>query len=168
MVNNSSYNMMINNDKDTIFIQLKDEKYKEVIAKVSHIEWNENNELEFELELPKGKESYYNDEVFCNNVQQAVGDIVAKSVNTYWNEAEKAILTDLEEKINKVMAKYDIKLPEGKSYIDAFAEKGYVISEDDDNKLVAIKPTTEEIYHFDNQMDLSFLRQEITGSKLIL
>lgn len=164
----SNYKIMINTEKDTVFIQLKDEKYKDVIAKVGHIEWNDKGEVEFDMEVPEGKESYYNDEKFCNDIQLAVGDIVAKSVNTFWNEAEKAILNDLDGKINEIMKPYNIKLPEGESYIEAFGKKGYVISEDDDNRLIAIKPTTEEIYHFDNSDDLSFLKREITGSLLIL
>lgn len=164
----SNYKIMINTEKDTVFIQLKDEQYKDVIAKVGNIEWNDKGEVEFDMEVPEGKESYYDDENFCNNIQLAIGDIVAKSVNTFWNEAEKSILNDLDSKINDVMKPYNISLPDGKSYIEAFGEKGYVISEDDDNRLIAIKPTTEEIYHFDNAEDLSFLKREITGSLLIL
>ena len=164
----SNYKIMINTEKDTIFIQLKDEKYKDVIAKVCNIEWNEQGEVEFDMEVPEGKEAYYNDNDFCLNIQNAVGDIVAKSVNTFWNEAEKTILNDLESKINEVMKPYNIKLEDGKSYIEMFGDKGYVISEDDDNRLIAIKPTTEEIYHFDDKDDLYFLKKEITGSALIL
>ena len=66
------------------------------------------------------------------------------------------------------MKPYNIKLEDGKSYIEMFGDKGYVISEDDDNRLIAIKPTTEEIYHFDDKDDLYFLKKEITGSALIL
>lgn len=163
-----NYKIMINTEQDTVFIQLKDEKFRDVIAKVGHIEWNDKGEVEFDMEVPSGKESFYDNEEFCINIQNAVGDIVAKSVNTFWNDAEKAILNDLDSKINEVMSSYNITLPEGKSYIEVFAEKGYVISEDDNNKLIAIKPITEEIYHFDNPDDLSFLKREITGSLLIL
>ena len=46
------------------------------------------------------------------------------------------------------MSQFNIKLEDGKSMIETFADKGYVISEDDKNRLIAIKPETEEIYHF--------------------
>ena len=113
---------------------------------------------------------YYDDEKFIGQIQSAVFDIVAKAVNSYWNEAEKAILTDLESKVKKAMAQYKIELPEGKSFIEAFGEKGYVITEDEDDndRLIAVKPTTEEVLHFDVQDDLSMLRNIITGGKLIL
>ena len=122
------------------------------------------------MELPKGKESYYDDEEFIGQIQSAVFDIVAKAVNSYWNEAEKAILTDLESKVKKAMAHYNIQLEEGKSFIESFGEKGYVISEDEDDndRLVAIKATTEEVLHFDVQEELSTLRNILTGGKLIL
>ena len=165
---NSKYKIMINNDTDTIFIQLTDEKYKKYVAKVGHIEWTENNDIDFDMEVPEGNEFLYEDDDFCTEIQKVVGDIVAKSVNTYWNEAEKQILTDLNSKVEKVMSQFNIKLEDGKSMIETFADKGYVISEDDKNRVTAIKPETEEIYHFDNRDDLQFLRQEITGSKLFL
>ena len=56
------YKMMINTEKDTIFIQLKDEKYQNVLAKVGHLEYNDDNELEFDMELPKGCEKFYDDD----------------------------------------------------------------------------------------------------------
>ena len=166
--NTPNYKIMINSEQDTIFIQSKDEKYKEVIAKVGHIELNDLGEIEFDMELPSGQEQYYEDDAFCNFIQQTVGDIVAKSVNTFWNNAEREILTDLESKVSKVMLPYNIQLPENKSYIESFGDKGFVISEDDNEKLIAIKPTTEEIYHFDDEDDFAFLRKEVFGSLLIL
>lgn len=171
MLNNDSsvnYKIMINTEQDTIFIQSKDEKYKDDIAKVGHIEWNEEGEIEFDMEVPAGQEHLYEDEEFCSFIQQTVGDIVAKSVNTFWNDAEKQILNDLDSKVARVMSPYSIKLPEDKSYIEVFGEKGFVISEDDEDKLIAIKPTTEEIYHFDDEDDFAFLRKEVFGSLLIL
>lgn len=41
------------------------------------------------MELPKGMESYYESESFCNKIQEVVGDIVLKSVNYEWSAAEK-------------------------------------------------------------------------------
>lgn len=166
--NTRNYKIMINNDQDTIFIQSKEEKYKEVIAKVGHIEINDDGEIEFDMELPAGQEQYYDDDEFCNFIQLTVGDIVSQSVNTFWNNAEREILTDLESKVSKVMLPYNIKLPENKSYIEMFGDKGFVISEDDDNRLLAIKPTTEEIYRFDEEDDFAFLRKEVFDSMLIL
>lgn len=166
----SNYKFAMNDETNVIFIELEDEKYKGVIAKAGHIQYNQSNELEFDMELPEGKESYYDDEYFIEQIQNAVFDIVAKAVNSYWNEAEQAILTDLESKVKKAMSQYNIKLEEGKSFIEMFGEKGYVITEDenDNDRLMAVNPTNEETYYFDVKDDLSYLRNIITGGKLIL
>ena len=166
----SKYKFFMNDETNVIFIELEDEKYKGVIAKAGHIQYNDNGEIEFDMELPEGKESFYDDENFIENIQAAVFDIVAKAVNSYWNEASQAILTDLESKVRKAMAHYKIELPEGKTFLELFGEKGYVVNEDenDSNRLVAIKMGEEEIYHFDVPDDLSALRNIITGGKLIL
>ena len=164
----SNYKYAMNDETNVIFIELEDEKYKGVIAKAGHIQYNQSNELD--MELPEGKESYYDDEYFIEQIQNAVFDIVAKAVNSYWNEAERAILTDLESKVKKAMSQYNIKLEEGKSFIEMFGEKGYVITEDenDNDRLMAVNPTNEETYYFDVKDDLSYLRNIITGGKLIL
>ena len=68
------------------------------------------------------------------------------------------------------MSQYNIKLEEGKSFIEMFGEKGYVITEDenDNDRLMAVNPQNEESYYFDVKDDLSYLRNIITGGKLIL
>ena len=166
----SNYNYAMNDETNVIFIELEDEKYKGVIAKAGHIQYNQSNELEFDMELPEGKESYYDDEYFIEQIQNAVFDIVAKAVNSYWNEAERAILTDRDAKVKKAISQYNIKLEEGKSFIEMFGEKGYVITEDenDNDRLMAVNPTNEETYYFDVKDDLSYLRNIITGGKLII
>lgn len=163
----SKYKFALNDDTNVVFIELEDEKYKGVIAKAGHIQYNNDGELEFDMELPEGKESYYDDEDFISQIQGAVFDIVAKAVNSYWNEAEKAILTDLESKTRKAMAQYKINIEEGKSMLEMFGEKGYVIAEDDDDRLRAVNPQTEDTLYFDNPEDLSRLRNIVTGGKLI-
>ena len=122
------------------------------------------------MELPEGKESFYDDESFIENIQSAVFDIVAKSVNSYWNEATQAILTDLESKVRKALNQYKIELPEGKTFLEILGEKGYIVNEDenDNNRLVAINHDKNIIYHFDTQDDLSMIRNVITGGHLIL
>jgi len=163
----SNYKFALNDDTNVVFIELEDEKYKGVIAKAGHIQYNNEGELEFDMELPEGKESYYDDENFISQIQGAVFDIVAKAVNSYWNEAERAILSDLEAKTRKAMSQYKIKLEEGKSMLEMFGEKGYVIAEDDDDRLRAVNPQTEDTLYFDTPEDLSKLRNIITGGKLI-
>lgn len=163
----SNYKFALNDDTNVVFIELEDEKYKGVIAKAGHIQYNNDGELEFDMELPEGKESFYDDENFISQIQGAVFDIVAKAVNSYWNEAERAILSDLEAKTRKAMSQYKIKLEEGKSMLEMFGEKGYVIAEDDDDRLRAVNPQTEDTLYFDTQEDLSKLRNIITGGKLI-
>lgn len=164
------YKFMMNDETNNLFIQFDDEKYKSVLAKVGHIQYNEQGEIEFDMELPEGKESFYDDENFIENIQSAVFDIVAKSVNSYWNEATQAILTDLESKVRKALNQYKIELPEDKTFLEILGEKGYIVNEDenDNNRLVAINHDKNIIYHFDTQDDLSMIRNVITGGHLIL
>lgn len=169
------YKMMINTEKDTIFIQLKDEKYQNVLAKVGHLEYNDDNELEFDMELPKGCEKFYDDETFINLIQNAVYDIVATSVKTYWNEAETKVLKDIETQLTKLFAPYNIDKGD-RTYLDLFAEQGYIVSMNDDEqdeehygKLMTTNPLKDDkIYYFDNKDDFGFLKQLIGGSSLVI
>ena len=47
-------------------------------------------------------------------------------------------------------------------------KKGYVISEDDDDRLTAIKIKNNKTYYFDMPEQLAFLKKELTGTGLIL
>lgn len=163
------YKIMINTEKDTIFIQLKDERYKNVLAKVGHIEYDENNEIVFDMELPQGFEKYYNDDIFTNYIQNAVYDIVATSVQSYWQEAEMVVLKSIEEKLADLLKPFNIET-NGKAYLELFAEKGYAIMEntEDNNRLMAIKANEDKQYYFDNKEDFAFLKSEIGGSLLIV
>ena len=49
-----------------------------------------------------------------------------------------------------------------------FGKKGYVISEDDDDRLTAIKIKNNKTYYFDMPEQLAFLKKELTGTGLIL
>jgi hypothetical protein len=162
------YKIMMNTDKDTIFYQLKDERYQHILAKVGNIEYNKDEELEFDLELPEGMEKYYDDDTFTTLIQNAVFDSVATSVKAYWTEAEKEVLKTLEERLTEMFSKYDIEL-NGKTYLDALAEKGYIVVEDTDNdlRLMAVKMPEEKKYYFDDQDDFAFIKKELSGSALI-
>lgn len=169
MNNEPFYKIMINTEKDTIFIQLKDERYKDVLAKVGHIQYDENNEIEFDMELPQGFEKYYDDNVFTNYIQNAVYDIVATSVQSYWKEAEMVVLKTIEERLVELFKSFNIET-NGKAYLELFAEKGYAVMEnvDDNNRLMAIKTNDDKQYYFDNKEDFAFLKSEIGGSGLII
>ena len=156
----SKYKILINDEKDTILIQLEDKEFEKVIAKVGNIGFNSNKELEFDMELPKGMESYYESESFCN--------IVLKSVNYEWSAAEKAVLLDLESKVRQAFKPYNLEPEENSSFIEMFGKKGYVISEDDDDRLTAIKIKNNKTYYFDMPEQLAFLKKELTGTGLIL
>lgn len=164
----SKYKILINDEKDTILIQLEDKEFEKVIAKVGNIGFNSNKELEFDMELPKGMESYYESESFCNKIKEVVGDIVLKSVNYEWSAAEKAVLLDLESKVRQAFKPYNLEPEENSSFIEMFGKKGYVISEDDDDRLTAIKIKNNKTYYFDMPEQLAFLKKELTGTGLIL
>lgn len=163
-MNNLFYKMMVNEEKDTIFINLTDEKYKNVIAKVGHIEYDDNFELTFDMELPAGYEKYYDDEKFINLIQNAVFDIVASSVQTYWDTANN-MLQAIEKRLEVIMQPYNIK--KTKPYVDLFLEKGYIISEENNN-LVALNTETNKKYYFNKVDDFNFLKNEINPSKIII
>ena len=96
----SNYKYAMNDETNVIFIELEDEKYKGVIAKAGHIQYNQSNELEFDMELPEGKESYYDDEYFIEQIQNAVFDIVAKAVNSYWNQNNHTLFLSFHSRRN--------------------------------------------------------------------
>lgn len=165
-MNKPFYKMMINDEKNTIFINLTDEKYKNVLAKVGNIEYDKNTDLVFDMELPQGYEKYYDDEKFTNLIQNAVFDIVATSVKTYWNEAETMVLKQIEDRLQKLLKTYDRSNRE-LSYLDSFAQKGYMIMENDNNELIAINVESKKQYNFNNEDDFLFLRKEIGCGSII-
>ena len=60
------------------------------------------------------------------------------------------------------------KPEEGKSFIQMFGEKGYVISMDENDRLLAMKVENGKTYYFDMNEQLSFLKKELTGKGIIL
>lgn len=164
----SKYKILINDDKNTIIIQLEDKEFSQVIAKVGNIAFNANKELEFDMELPKGMESYYDSDSFCEKIQEVVGDIVMKSVNYEWSTAEKAVLMDLESKVRQAFKPYNFEPEENSSFIEMFGKKGFVISEDDNDRLTAKKIKDNKTYYFDMPEQLAYLKKELTGKGIIL
>lgn len=167
-IKDSFYKIMMNTDKNTIFYQLKDERYQHILAKVGNLGYDENEQLEFDLELPEGMEKYYDDDTFTTLIQNAVYDSVATSVQAYWSEAEKEVLKTIEERLVEMFSKYNIDLG-GKTYLELLAEKGYMVVEDTDNdlRLMAVKMPEEKKYYFDDQDDFAFIKKELSGSALI-
>ena len=163
-----NYNIAINDEKDTIIVQLLDEPFKGTIAKIGNIAWNEQGEAEFDMELPESKVELYKNDDFCNIIQDVVGDIIRKSVNMVWSESAKAVLTDLNDRVAEAFKPYKYSAPEGSSFIEMFGQKGYVISEDDEDRLTAVNLSNNKTYYFDNAEQLAFLKKEISGSGIIL
>ena len=127
------YKFFINEDKDTILITLEDEKYKMVVAKVGNIKKNDNDEIEFDMELPENCKEYYDDSEFTDQISLAVGDIVTKAINKVWSENAQEVLSLLESKTSEYFTKYNYIPPEGETFISLFGKKGFVISEDELN-----------------------------------
>jgi len=163
-----SYNIAINDEKDTIIVQLLDEPFKGMIAKIGNIAWTEKGEAEFDMELPESKVEYYKNEDFCDAIQEIVGDIIRKSVNMVWSDSATAILMDLNDKVTEAFKPYNYTAPEGTSFIELFGKKGYVISEDDEDNLIAVNIENNKTYYFKNAEQLAFLKKEVSGSGIIL
>lgn len=148
-------------------IELDD--YKGVYVKIEDIQFDpETNEPTFQLQLPEGKTEYFQDEKFIDAVQEAVGDVIVKATRATWDESMVKALEMLEEKVVKVYEPYGFKPEEGKSFIQMFGEKGYVISLDDNDRLCAMKVENGKTYYFDMPEQLSFLKKELTGKGIIL
>lgn len=162
------YKFFINEDKDTIIIVLDDEKYSKVVAKIGHIVMNDNNQVEFDMELPENQKEYYEDENFTNNISLAVGDIVRKAVGKVWSENTQEILNMLENKTLQYFSKYNFVPKDGETFISLFGKKGYVITEDEEQKLVAINIKNNKTYYFDDAKQLGFLKKVITESSIIV
>lgn len=152
---------------NSFVIELDD--YKGVYVKIEDIQFDpETNEPTFQLQLPEGKTEYFQDEKFIEAVQDAVGDVIVKATRATWDESMVKALQMLEEKVIKVYEPYGFKPEEGKSFIQMFGEKGYVISLDDNDRLCAMKVENGKTYYFDIPEQLSFLKKELTGKGIIL
>lgn len=162
------YKFFINDDKNTVLITLNDEKYKTVVAKVGHIAKNDNDEIEFDMELPENCKEYYEDAEFTEQISLAVGDIVTKAINQVWSENVQEVLSLLENKTLEYFTKYNYIPPEGETFISLFGKKGFVISEDDDGRLTAINLKNNKTYYFDDNKQLGYLKKVITGSEIIV
>ena len=152
---------------NSFVIELDD--YKGVYVKIEDIQFDpETNEPTFQLQLPEGKTEYFQDEKFIDAVQEAVGDVIVKATRATWDESMAKALEMLEEKVKEVYAPYGFKPEEGKSFIQMFGEKGYVVSLDDNDRLCAMKVENGKTYYFDMPEQLSFLKKELTGKGIIL
>lgn len=162
------YKFFINEDKDTILITLEDKKYKMVVAKVGNIKKNDNDEIEFDMELPENYKEYYDDSEFTDQISLVVGDIVTKAINKVWSENAQEVLSLLESKTSEYFTKYNYIPPEGETFISLFGKKGFVISEDEEGRLTAINIKNNKTYYFDDNKQLGYLKKTITGSEIIV
>lgn len=155
------------NDSNSFIIELED--YKEVYVKIEDIRFDEETgEPTFELQLPEGKTEYFQNEEFIEKVQDAVGDVIVQATRATWNESMANALSMLEERVTKAYEPYGFKPEEGKTFIQMFGEKGYVVSLDDNDRLCAMKVENGKTYYFDMNEQLSFLKKELTGKGIIL
>lgn len=154
-------------DGNSFIIEI--EGYEGVYVKVEDIEFNaEDGVPEFNIELPEDKKEYFSNEEFIEKVQDAVGDVIVKATRATWDESLKNAMNMLEERVRKAFEPYGYKPDEGKTFIEMFGEKGYVISLDDQDKLLAMKVENGKTYYFDMTEQLSFLKKELSGKGIIL
>lgn len=162
------YNFTMNDDNGDIFIVLDDEKYKNISAKITDIQMNKDGEIEFEMSLLKEHQQFEDDDEFTNAISEAVGDIVKQAVTQVYDENTQAILANLESKATEAFKPYNFIPSEGETFISLFGQKGYVLSEDDEDRLTAINVKTNKTYYFDMPEQLAFLKKEISGKSIIL
>lgn len=152
---------------NSFIIELDD--YKGVYVKIEDIRFDEKTgEPTFQIQLPEGMTEYFKNEAFIEAVQDAVGDVIVKATRATWDEATAKALSILEERVIKAYEPYGFKPEEGKSFIQMFGEKGYVISLDENDRLLAMKVENGKTYYFDMNEQLSFLKKELTGKGIIL
>ena len=154
-------------ESNSFIIELDD--YKGVYVKIEDIRFDEKTgEPTFQIQLPEGMTEYFKNEAFIEAVQDAVGDVIVKATRATWDEATAKSLSILEERVIKAYEPYGFKPEEGKSFIQMFGEKGYVISLDENDRLLAMKVENGKTYYFDMNEQLSFLKKELTGKGIIL
>jgi len=154
-------------DKNSFVIEI--EGYEGVYVKIEDLKFDEQtNEPTFQIQLPVGKTDYFNDEKFIEAVQEAVGDVIVTATRATWDEATMKALGMLEERVVKAFEPYGFKPDEGKSFIQMFGEKGYIVSLDDNDRLLAMNVENKKTYYFDMTEQLSFLKKELTGKGIIL
>ena len=159
----------ISTEKETNSFVIEIEGFEGVYVKIEDIKFDEEtNEPTFQIQLPEDKTEYFKNDAFIEAVQDAVGDVIVKATRATWDEATMKALTMLEERVQKVYEPYGFKPEEGKSFIQMFGEKGYVISVDDEDKLIAVNVENKKTYYFDMKEQLSFLKKELTGKGIIL
>lgn len=163
-----NYNFAMDDDSGSIFISFDNEKYKDAVAKVDNIHITEENEIEFEYKLPQEKQTFYSDNEYNTALSEAIGDIVKKAFSQSFADETREILENIEAKTKEAFKVYNYTPPEGESFISLFGKKGYVITEDNEGKLIAMNIKSNKTYYFDMPEQLAFLKKEITGSGLIL
>lgn len=152
---------------NTFIIELED--YKGVYVKVEDLKFDEEtNEPTFQIQLPEDKVEYFKNDEFIEAVQDAVGDVIVQATRATWDEATMKAISMLEERVQKAYEPYGWKPDEGKSFIQMFGEKGYLISIDDNDRLLATNIENKKTYYFDMNEQLSFLKKEISGKGIIL
>ena len=163
-----NYRYVSKDDEGNSFIIELDD-YKGVYVKIEDIRFDEKTgEPTFQIQLPEGMTEYFKNEAFIEAVQDAVGDVIVKATRVTWDEATAKALSILEERVIKAYEPYGFKPEEGKSFIQMFGEKGYVISLDENDRLLAMKVENGKTYYFDMNEQLSFLKKELTGKGIIL
>lgn len=156
-------------EKETNSFIIEIEGFEGVYVKIEDIKFDEEtNEPTFQIQLPEDKTEYFKNDAFIEAVQDAVGDVIVKATRATWDEATAKALSMLEERVQKVYEPYGFKPDEGKSFIQMFGEKGYVVSVDDEDKLIAVNVENKKTYYFDMKEQLSFLKKELTGKGIIL
>ena len=159
----------ISKDNETNSFIIEIEGYEGVYVKIEDIQFDpKTNEPTFQIQLPQDKTEYFDNEKFINNVQDAVGDVIVQATRATYNEAMNNALKMLEKRVIKAYEPYGYKPDEGKSFIQMFGEKGYVISLDEDDNLLAMKVENGKTYYFNKVEQLSFLKKELSGKGIIL
>lgn len=147
---------------DDFIVTLLSGDYKGVAIKIVDLKFDSSGELDFEIELPKNKTDLFTDEVFKEEIGLIVGEIVKKSIDAMYKTQEDIAI--LEESVNEILKKHNVKRNEELLLIEQFMEKGFLLKLDkldDGNKLLAVDVKENKFYDLEDESDFEFVRKRV-------
>ena len=152
------YNILNYDENDGIIISITSEKYMGAIFKIIDLQLDEQNNFTFSLELAKKNESLFKDNDFLNEVQLIVGDIVKRSVNNIWGEAENIVKKNII--LTDRLKDYGIDISLDTTPIEFFMKHGLLLDYDEENdKVIIIKISNGNKIDIDNADELFKIKE---------
>ena len=153
------YTVNYTNEEDLI-ITILEGKYKSVVAKIVDLKIDESGHPTFELELPSTKTDLFNDEVFINEIQMIVGDVLKKSIDFLWNTQEELI--EINNKMCDLLMNKNVLLSDEQTELERCMTKGVLLKLDETKeKVIAIDMSENKEYDLSNDGDFEYIRRKV-------